>query len=356
MLKKVALKSPDTQTATKGPTGNIFPGLILSCAIAGVAFFISKLPYCTMLSPLILAIFLGMMFNNIVGTPRLCAPGVKFSLRRVLRLAIILLGLQLTASQVLSVGAPGLLVVVATLVATFIFTVWWGQKLGVDGKLTQLVAAGTSICGASAVIAANTAVDGSDEDVAYAVACVTVFGSLAMFLYPALPGILHMNPHEFGLWSGASIHEIGQVVAAAFQNGKESGDLATITKLARVMLLAPVVIVLGFVNAWVRTHYASVQGGGGSTQVTRVRAPIPWFVFGFILVITINSFDFIPHAVRADLIKLNVFLLSVALAAMGLEANFRKLMAKGLRPLALGASAWIFIALFSMALIKLTHA
>ena len=123
-----------------------------------------------------------MIFNNLVQTPKMCAPGVKFSLRRVLRLAIILLGLQLTASQVLSVGAPGLLVVVATLIATFIFTVWWGQKLGVDGKLSQLVAAGTSICGASAVIAANTAVDGSDEDVAYAVACVTVFGSLAMFL------------------------------------------------------------------------------------------------------------------------------------------------------------------------------
>jgi uncharacterized integral membrane protein (TIGR00698 family) len=355
MLKKIERKSLDTQTPVKGPAGNIIPGLILSCTIAGVAFFISKMPYCTMLSPLILAIFLGMIFNNVVGTPKSFTPGVKFSLRRVLRLAIILLGLQLTASQVLSVGAPGLLVVVATLVATFIFTVWWGQKLGVDGKLSQLVAAGTSICGASAVIAANTAVDGSDEDVAYAVACVTVFGSLAMFIYPALPGILHMNPHEFGLWSGASIHEIGQVVAAAFQNGKESGDLATITKLARVMLLAPVVIVLGFVNSWVRTKSAAGYGGG-SIQGTRARAPIPWFVFGFILVITINSFDLIPHGFRADLIKINVFLLSVALAAMGLEANFRKLMAKGLRPLALGASAWIFIALFSMALIKLTHA
>jgi uncharacterized integral membrane protein (TIGR00698 family) len=357
MLEKInTAASPESQAPRLGSSvGKILPGLILSCCIAGVGFFLSKLPYCTMLSPMILSIFLGMFFNNVIRTPKVCGPGVKFSLRRVLRLAIILLGLQLTVSQVLSVGAPGLLIVVITLIASFSFTVWWGRKLGVDGKLCQLVAAGTSICGASAVIAANTAVDGSDEDVAYAVACVTVFGSLAMFIYPALPSILHLNPHDFGLWSGASIHEIGQVVAAAFQNGKESGDLATITKLARVMLLAPVVIILGIINSWLRNKSRTALNDKAE-RASRAKAPMPWFVIGFILLIAINSFDVIPHPERAALIKFNVFLLSVALAAMGLEADFRKLKAKGLRPLLLGASSWIFIALFSLTLIKLTHA
>src|ERR1700675_3751646 len=132
--------------------------------------------------------------------------GVKFSLRWLLRGAIILLGLQLTANQVIEIGGRGLGIIVTTLLATFAFTVWMGNRLGVEPKLAQLIAAGTSICGASAVIATNTVTDAHDEDVAYAVACVTVFGSVAMFGYPLLPGLLHLDPHAFGLWTGASIH------------------------------------------------------------------------------------------------------------------------------------------------------
>ncbi len=176
-------------------------------------------------------------------------PGVGFSLRRLLRFGIILLGFQLTISQVIEVGSRGFLIIAATLAATFVFTVWMGKLLGVDRKLAQLIAAGTSICGASAVIATNTVTNAHDEDVAYAVACVTVFGSVAMFTYPLLPGLLHLDPHAFGLWTGASVHEIAQVVAAAFQDGKAAGEFGTIAKLSRVMLLAPVVIALGLLAA-----------------------------------------------------------------------------------------------------------
>ena len=122
-----------------------------------------------------------------------------------------------------------------------------------------MIAAGTSICGASAVIATNTVTKAHDEDVAYAVACVTVFGSIAMFVYPLLPGLLHLDPHAFGLWSGASIHEIAQVVAAAFQDGQQAGEFGTIAKLSRVMMLAPVVIGLGLMAAR-RQRRASAHG------------------------------------------------------------------------------------------------
>ena len=179
------------------------------------------LPGMTTFSPMILAILLGTAFHNLVGTPAIARPGVTFSLRRLLRIGIILLGLQLTITQVIEVGGRGIGIIAATLVATFAFTVWMGKVLGVDRKLAQLIAAGTSICGASAVIATNTVTNAHDEDVAYAVACVTVFGSVAMFTYPLLPGLLHLDPHAFGLWSGASIHEIAQVVAAAFQDGQD---------------------------------------------------------------------------------------------------------------------------------------
>src|SRR6202000_2037945 len=162
--------------------------------------------------------------------------------------------------QIIEVGGRGFLIIAATLTATFLFTVWIGRGLGVDRKLAQMTGAGTAICGPSAVIAPNTVTNGDDEDVAYAVACVTIFGSVAMFAYPLLPGLLHLDPHAFGLWSGASIHEIAQVVAAAFQDGRKAGEFATIAKLARVMMLAPVVIILGFFAAR-RTR----QGGDGQS-------------------------------------------------------------------------------------------
>jgi uncharacterized integral membrane protein (TIGR00698 family) len=197
----------------------ILPGLLLATAVATSGYLLRRLPGMTTFSPMILAILLGMAFHNLIGTPAFAKSGVTFSLRRLLRIGIILLGLQLTITQVIEVGNRGILIIAATLVATFAFTLWMGKLLGVDRKLAQLIAAGTSICGASAVIATNTVTNAHDEDVAYAVACVTVFGSVAMFIYPLLPELLHLDPHAFGLWTGASVHEIAQVVAAAFQDG-----------------------------------------------------------------------------------------------------------------------------------------
>src|SRR5579864_2401550 len=132
---------------------SLVPGLVLTFGIAAIGFALNRLPYLSILSPLILSIVLGMAFHNVAGTPLRCTPGVKFSLRRILRFAIILLGLRLMVAQVLAVGGIGLALIVSTVIATFFFTQWLGRRLGVDAKLSQLIAAGTSICGASAVIA-----------------------------------------------------------------------------------------------------------------------------------------------------------------------------------------------------------
>jgi uncharacterized integral membrane protein (TIGR00698 family) len=322
-------------------TSGIWPGVFLAALISAAAFGLHELPGITALSPLILSILLGIAFHNLVGTPARAQDGVGFALKRILRLAIILLGLQLTAAQIADVGTTGLAVIALTLVATFLFTTWFGQLLGVERKLAQLIAAGTSICGASAVIATNTVTDAHDEDVAYAVACVTVFGSIAMFAYPLLPGLLHLDPRAYGLWSGASIHEIAQVIAAAFQDGRQAGEFGAIAKLSRVALLAPVVITLGL--------NASRRG-----PRTQVRAPIPWFVLGFIVLVALNSVIVIPADARTVIVGVTAFLLSMALAAMGLSTDIAKLRAKGLRPLTLGAAAFAFIATFSLMLVKLT--
>ena len=337
-------------TAGRGALGREFaaitPGLILVGGIAVLAFLLRRIPGMAIFSPMILATLLGMVFHNIVGTPVWAKPGVTFSLRRILRLGIILLGLQLMASQVAEVGLVGVGVILTTLVATFVFTKWLGRLIGADHKVAELIAAGTSICGASAVIATNTVTGGSDEDVAYAVACVTVFGSLSMFLYPLFPAFLHLNAQAFGLWSGSSIHEIAQVVAAAFQDGSTAGEIATVAKLTRVMMLAPLVISLGFIAA---------RRAGGPADANRGPAPpMPWFVLGFIALVAVNSIVPIPPSAKAWIVPFTNLLLSMALAAMGLETDFRKLKAEGLKPLGLAAASWIFIAGFSLVLVKLT--
>ena len=324
----------------------LLPGLALTGAIAGTALALREIPYVGLASPMILAIGIGIAIQNTSGTPAAAKAGITFSMRSILRFAIILLGLQLTAAELLEVGGIGFAVIAATLLATFIFTTWLGRAMGIDRRLVELIAAGTSICGASAVIATNTVTRAPDEDVAYAVACVTIFGSIAMFVYPLLGSVLQLDPHHFGLWAGASIHEIAQVVAATFQQSREAGEFGTVAKLARVMMLAPGVITLGLLA----TRRARAMGAeSGSAKV-----PMPWFAFGFVAMVILNSLVDVPHAAMSVIIPITTFLLTMALAAMGLETNIQKLRAKGLRPLLLGAAAFLFIASFSLMLVKLT--
>ncbi|SME93798.1 conserved hypothetical integral membrane protein [Tistlia consotensis] len=332
-----------------GGLAGIAPGLVLTGLVAALAFGLHRLPVIGTLSPLILATLVGMAFHNLVGTPGRAKAGIAFTLRRILRLAIILLGLQLTAAQVAEVGAPGIAVIVVVLFSTFVFTTWAGRRLGVERKLAELIAAGTSICGASAVIATNTVTGASDEDVAYAVACVTLFGTVAMFAYPLLPGLLHLDPQAFGLWAGSSIHEIAQVVAAAFQNGPASGQFGTVAKLSRVMMLAPVVLGLGLLAARRARAAGGAQGDRGHSHA---RAPIPWFAFGFIAMVVLNSLVTVPAEAKSVIVPVTTFLLSMALAAMGLATDFRKLREKGLRPALLGLGAFLFIASFSLLLVE----
>lgn len=325
---------------------SILLGVALTGVIAAAAMLLRLIPGVGVLSPMFLSIGIAVVVHNFLGTPAAARPGVAFAMRRLLRIGIILLGLQLTLSQVIALGGAGLLIIAASLLATFLFTKWLGRRIGVDRGLAELIAAGTSVCGASAVIATNTVTRASDEDVAYAVACVTVFGSVAMFIYPFLPAFLGLDARAFGLWSGSSIHEIAQVVAAAFQDGETSGQSATVAKLTRVMMLAPLVLSLG-----VFAGRRVARGPSGAAE----GAPMPWFVLGFIGLVLVNSLAPVPAAARDVVVAATTFLLSMALAAMGLETDLRKLRAKGVRPLFLGAAAWIFIGALSLILIKLAR-
>ncbi|MFC3695187.1 YeiH family protein [Chenggangzhangella methanolivorans] len=319
----------------------VAPGLALAGGVAAAAYGLRASPVAPPVSPVILAIVIGMAAGNLFGVPAWARPGLAFAGRTLMRAAIVLLGLQLTVGQAAEVGAGGLAAIVATLVATFLFTSWAGRRLGVAPGLTQLIAAGTSICGASAVAAANAVTRAPEEDVAYAVACVTAFGSIAMFAYPMLAGPLGLDAQAYGVWTGASIHEVAQVVAAAFTHGPEAGESGVVAKLVRVMMLAPVVAALSFA--------ALRRAGGGDAA----RAPFPLFVLGFVAMVALNSVASIPADVTAAAGIAATATLTVSLAAMGMGADVSKLRSKGWRPLALGLAASLFVAGFSLALVKL---
>jgi uncharacterized integral membrane protein (TIGR00698 family) len=323
----------------------LWPGVLLAAAIVAAAFVVRRLPGLGVLSPMIVSIILGIAFRNTIGTPTVARAGVAFSARKLLRLGIVLLGLQLTAAQVVEVGAAGLAILALCVVSTFVVTVWLGRLIGVDRRLAELIAGGTSICGASAIIATNTVTEAPEEDVAYALASITLFGTVAMFVYPLLPGLLDLSPQSYGLWAGASIHEIAQVVGATFQDSPQAGEAGTVAKLSRVMMLAPMVMALGLIAARRR-------GPAAADKARAPRAPLPWFVLGFVALVIVNSVAPVPAEARAAAGLATTVLLSMALAALGLEADIAKLRAKGVRPLLLGGLATLFIAGFGLVLVK----
>jgi uncharacterized integral membrane protein (TIGR00698 family) len=335
---EIALPAP-----RRSPLPALAPGLALTGGVAALAFALRLLPGVSVLSPMILSMVIGVVVNNFAGAPHSVRDGVAFSLRRILRFAIVLLGLQITARQAAEIGAPGIAGVALALISTLAFSLVVGRALGVPRGLALLIGAGASICGASAVIAAKTATAGEDEDAAYAIACVTLFGTIAMFGYPIAQSFLHLAPRAYGVWAGASIHEVAQAVAASFQGGPEAGEFGTIAKLVRVALMAPVVIALGEASARF--------GLAGDGQ--RARPPFPWFLVGFLALAAFNSLVAVPREIAAPAGVAATFLLSMAMAAMGLHTDIGRLRARGLRPLALGALASLFIGLFSLLMVRL---
>ncbi len=334
-----------TTASSPSPAGNrwqrLLPGLALGGTVTAAAFLLRslELPGLTRLSPLMLAIMIGMLVRNTLGRPEAARAGLAFSLRGPLRLGIILLGLQVTLAEILGIGWSGLLILAFALLSTYLFTLWLGGRLGVAPGLATLIAAGTGVCGASAIVAANTVVRDGDESVAYALATVTLFGTIAMFSYPLIGAALHMPTEVYGLWSGASVHEVAQVVAAGFARGQAEGEFATVAKLARVLMLAPLVIGMGL--------WAARQTQGGSRTGS---PPIPWFVFGFLALVLLGDTGWIDPQLRLYANLATQILLTFALAAVGLETDIRRLIAQGWQPLLLGALATVYIALSTLLL------
>ncbi len=341
------MDSPSPASPAPGPAGTDrlrewAPGLLLGAAVAASAFGLRStgLPGVTDLSPLMLAILIGMAVRNLLGRPEAAKSGLGFALRAPLRLGIMLLGLQVTLGEILGIGWAGLALLAFALASTFVVTLWLGARMGVDPGLAQLLAAGTGICGASAIVATNTVSRASDESVAYALATVTLYGTIAMFAYPLIAALLPLSHAGYGLWTGASVHEVAQVVAAGFARGEETGEAATVAKLARVLMLAPLVLLLG---AWVARQ-------AKDDARLRSKAPFPLFVFGFLAMVLLAGTGWVSETTQHFAHWATQALLALALAAVGLETDVRRLIAQGWRPLALGGAATLWISLTTLGL------
>lgn len=320
----------------------MIPGLALSAALAVAALLLRRLPGAALFSPMMVAVLLGIALRQITGPLPLARPGLAFAMRHLLRFAIVLLGVQITAGQIWALGAGALAVIAISLVATFLLVRWVGIRLGVAPALAELIAAGTAICGASAIMATNSVTRGSDADVAYALACITLWGTVALFGFPLLAAPLGLEAVAYGLWVGASVQEVGQVVGAAFQLGDQAGETGTIAKLGRVLLLAPLVMALALAA---RRRSEAVKGA---------RPPLlPGFILGFVALVALNSVIALPAWMTTAAPLATQMMFAMALAAIGLEMDVRRLVALGWRPMALGGIGLAIIASLSFGLLRL---
>jgi uncharacterized integral membrane protein (TIGR00698 family) len=323
------------------------PGLLLSTGVALAAMALSTHPWVAAhgMGALTLAIVLGLLIGNTVY-PRMATtatPGVNLGKQQLLRAGIVLYGLRLTFQDIAQVGWGGLALDATVLASTFALACVLGLRVfGLDRRTTLLIGAGSSICGAAAVLATAPVTKGRAQDVAVAIATVVVFGTIGTFLYPALyqwnqvHQWLPMGEHAYGLFVGATVHEVAQVVAAGAAISPEATSTAVIAKMVRVMMLAPFLLLLSaFVARSLRKEGAGDPAQGGIT--------IPWFALGFVAMAGIHSLGWLPQALIQQGIALDNLLLAIAMAALGMTTHWKSVHAAGIKPLLLAAIlfAWL---------------
>lgn len=328
---------------------NVLHGVLLIALFSFSAFYIAEFQFVKDLSfsPLIVGIILGMLYANSLRNhlPETWVPGILFCTKQVLRAGIVLYGFRLTFQSVIAIGLPAILIDVVIVGVTIGLGILFGKMLKMDKDLALLTATGSAICGAAAVLGAEPVVKSEPHKTAVAVSTVVIFGTLSMFIYPVLyrAGIFDLTPEQMGIYTGSTLHEVAHVVGAGNAMGKEISDAAIIVKMIRVMLLAPVLVIMSFALA--RTAMKAVANGmkGNNAAVKRGKITIPWFAFGFLAVIGFNSFDLLPHAVVDGINNVDTFMLTMAMTALGTETSIEKFKKAGAKPFVLALMLYVWL-------------
>lgn len=320
-------------------------GILLIALFACAAFYIgqAKVFVDFSISPMIIGIILGMIYSNSLRMhlPETWVPGIQFCSKRILRLGIILYGFRLTFADIVAVGVSAVVIDAIIVTVTILGGVWVGKLLKMDSDLALLTSVGSGICGAAAVLGAESTIQTKPYKTAVAVATVVIFGTIAMFVYPicyrsgVFPGL---DPQQMGIYAGSTLHEVAHAVGGGNAMGPEVAPVTVIVKMIRVMLLVPVLLILGF---WVAAKRRSNADEAADSKKGKVA--IPWFAFGFLAVIAFNSLNLLPEGLVDWTNQFDTFLLTMAMAALGAETSADKFKKAGAKPFLLAAILWVWL-------------
>ena len=313
----------------------LIPGVALSVAVAALACFLESLLPVHVIGSAVIAMFIGMFLNKYLGKVAVLGAGLKFTSKKILKFAIILLGLSLNISTILHVGKLSLTVMVFTLLTCFGGGHFIGKALGLNWKLSNLISAGTGICGGSAIAAISSTIEADDNDVAYAMSATFLFDMAMIVLFPIMGRALGMSDEAFGIWAGPAVNDTSSVVATGYAFSEGAGDFATMVKLTRTLAIIPTVVTFAFIQLNIKRKEALAnQGNGDELKANFSIAKIfPWFILGFLAMSVVASVLPIPAVVVSQTKKLSKFLMVCALSAIGLNTSFASMKKAGIRPM-----------------------
>jgi len=315
------------------------PGIVSSFIIASISWHLGgKFP---VIGVAVFSILTGMLISSVRSYPVL-APGAGFAAKKFLQLSIVLIGFDMNMFRVLEVGAESIIVMLFTFSAAFL-TAWAaGKFLNLNSNTVTLIGVGTAVCGGSAIAAAAPIINADDKDIAHSISTIFLFNIIAIFVFPAIGRVFGMSDTGFGILAGTAINDTSSVLAAGYSYSDRAGELATIVKLTRTLTIIPITFVLSV--------YVSGKSANKSKLKFSFLNAFPWFVAGFILASTVNTFGggIIPSYISRYLVISGRFLIAAAMAAIGLNTDLVKLVKSGSKPIFLGFSCWIAVSLVSV--------
>lgn len=322
-------------------------GIAICFAVAGASVLVEKLVPGDLLGASIIALFMGTIINSFFH-PVWIKPALKFTSKKILKLAIILLGASLSVNVIMSVGKMTFFVMIFTFAMCFGGGYFVRKLFGLNWKLSNLISAGTGICGGSAVAAIAPVIDADDKDIAFAMSSTFLFDMVMVALYPIMGRLLGMSDIAYGIWSGTSVNDTASVVASGYAFSEAAGDFATMVKLTRTIAIIPTVLVFAYIGT--RIKQKELQAASGSKKVNIVKV-IPWFICGFLALAILNSIGFIPAAVSGAMKTASKFLMVTALAAIGLGTSITDFRKAGLAPMFYGITIDTLVTLTALAVI-----
>lgn len=322
---------------------SILYGLSASVLVAIPAYFLGQ--RFTLIGGSVFAILFGMILA-VIKRPDLFNSGITFTSKKILQYSIILIGFGMNLKSILEVGRQSFAVMICTISASLLTSYFVGKALKLENNTRILIGVGTSICGGSAIAATAPVIEADDQDIAFSISTIFLFNIIAVLIFPSLGRALGLSDMGFGMWAGTAVNDTSSVVAAGYTFSNAAGDYATIVKLTRTLMIIPITLFLAFYR---------MKKGKTSTEHTNysMRKIFPWFVIGFLFTAIINSVGILPTSVTSFLNAFGKFGIIVAMAAIGLNTNLKKLIANGFRPIALGLSCWFVVAVISLIVQKM---